>query len=82
MVLVSLRGPGGRRSATKGGRFVKLLCGRLRWALVFWMFIIGAISFLDRVNISIAGQAVQRDFGLSNVQLAGVYSNAGKDKGK
>ena len=61
---------------------MKLLCGRLRWALVFWMFIIGAISFLDRVNISIAGQAVQRDFGLSNVQLAGVYSNAGKDKGK
>jgi hypothetical protein len=38
------------------------------------MFIKGAISFLDRVNISIAGQAVQRDSGLSNVQLGYVFS--------
>src|ERR1035437_6072718 len=53
---------------------VKLFRGRLRWVLIFWMFLMGAISFLDRVNISIAGQAVQRDFGISNVQLGHVFS--------
>jgi MFS transporter, ACS family, glucarate transporter len=53
---------------------VKLFNGRWRWVLIFSVFLIGAISFLDRVNISIAGQAVQRDFNLSNVQLGYVFS--------
>jgi|ERR1035437_658978 ACS family glucarate transporter-like MFS transporter len=53
---------------------VKLFRGRLRWVLIFWMFLMGAISFLDRVNISIAGQAVQSDFNISNVQLGYVFS--------
>ncbi|TAN35962.1 MAG: MFS transporter [Verrucomicrobia bacterium] len=51
-----------------------LLAGRLRWALVFWMFLIGAVAYLDRVNISIAGQAIQKDFALTNVQLGWVFS--------
>ena len=53
---------------------MKLFSGRLRWVLIFWMFLMGAISFLDRVNISIAGQAVQRDFNISDVQLGYVFS--------
>jgi ACS family glucarate transporter-like MFS transporter len=43
--------------------------GRLRWLLVFWMFLLSAIAYLDRVNISIAGTSIQRDFNLTNVQL-------------
>src|ERR1035437_3403183 len=53
---------------------VKLFRGRLRWVLIFWMFLMGAISFLDRVNIAIAGQAVQKDFHISNAQLGYVFS--------
>ena len=53
---------------------MKLHSGGWRWVLIFAMFLIGAISFLDRVNISIAGQAVQKDFNLSNVQLGYVFS--------
>jgi ACS family glucarate transporter-like MFS transporter len=48
--------------------------GRLRWVLIFWMFLMAAISYLDRVNISIAGSAVQQDFGLTKVQLGYVFS--------
>ncbi len=33
-----------------------------------------AVAYLDRVNISIAGQAIQKDFGLSNVELGWVFS--------
>jgi hypothetical protein len=38
------------------------LDGRLRWVLIFWVFLMSAIAFLDRVNVSIAGQAIQKDF--------------------
>jgi len=39
-----------------------LLQGRLRWALIFWMFVISAIAYLDRVNISIAASFIQKEF--------------------
>lgn len=48
--------------------------GRLRWLLVFWLFVVSAIAYLDRVNISIAGQAIARDFHLNNIQLGWVFS--------
>jgi ACS family glucarate transporter-like MFS transporter len=38
------------------------------------MFLMSAIAYLDRVNIAIAGQAIRKDFGLSNVQLGWVFS--------
>jgi ACS family glucarate transporter-like MFS transporter len=47
---------------------------RVRWRVVFALFAIAAVSFLDRNNISIAAGAIQKDFGLSNVQLGVVFS--------
>jgi ACS family glucarate transporter-like MFS transporter len=38
------------------------------------MFLMSAIAYLDRVNVSIAGQAIQKDYSLSNVQLGWVFS--------
>jgi len=52
----------------------KLVEGRLRWALILWVFVMSAIAFLDRVNISIAGQALAREYKLSNQQLGYVFS--------
>jgi MFS transporter, ACS family, glucarate transporter len=52
----------------------RLVEGRLRWALILWMFVMSAIAFLDRVNLSIAGQALARDYKLSNQQLGWVFS--------
>ncbi len=52
-----------------------LLRGRVRWALIFWMFVMSAIAYLDRVNISIAGSAIARDFHLDNVHLGWVFSS-------
>lgn len=48
--------------------------GRFRWALIGWMFAISAIAYLDRVNISIAGHAIQQEFGLDNIRLGWVFS--------
>jgi ACS family glucarate transporter-like MFS transporter len=47
---------------------------RIRWLLVIWIALMGAISFLDRVNISIAGRSIAQEFHLSDVQLAKVFS--------
>jgi ACS family glucarate transporter-like MFS transporter len=42
--------------------------------LIVWIFLLAAIAFLDRVNISIAGPSIARAYGLSNVQLGSVFS--------
>jgi ACS family glucarate transporter-like MFS transporter len=47
---------------------------RVRWLLIFWLFVLSAIAFLDRVNLSIAGKFIAADFGLSDVQLGNVLS--------
>lgn len=52
----------------------RLLEGRIRWALIAWMFAISAIAYLDRVNISIAGPSIQRQFHLDNIELGWVFS--------
>jgi ACS family glucarate transporter-like MFS transporter len=46
----------------------------VRWFLVGWMFILSAVSYLDRVNISIAGHSIAEEYGLSNVHLGYVFS--------
>jgi ACS family glucarate transporter-like MFS transporter len=51
-----------------------LFHGRLRWLLIFWMFVISAIAYLDRVNISIAGSSIEREFHLEHLQLGWVFS--------
>src|SRR5260370_37577803 len=38
------------------------------------MFLISAIAYLDRVNISIAGPSIAEEFHLTNLQLGGVFS--------
>ncbi len=47
---------------------------RVRWLLVFWLFVLSAVSYLDRVNISIAGGAIAEAYHLSDVQLGKVFS--------
>ncbi|HTP68055.1 MAG TPA: MFS transporter [Dongiaceae bacterium] len=48
--------------------------GNLRWFLVFWLFVLSTVSYLDRVNISIAGTSIASEFHLSKVQLGWVFS--------
>jgi|HubBroStandDraft_1064217.scaffolds.fasta_scaffold06815_4 ACS family glucarate transporter-like MFS transporter len=46
----------------------------VRWFLVFWLFVLSAVSYLDRVNISIAGGSIAEAYQLSDVQLGKVFS--------
>jgi ACS family glucarate transporter-like MFS transporter len=51
-----------------------ILRGRVRWVLVAWMLVISAVSYLDRVNISIAGPFLEREFHLDHIHLGWVFS--------
>jgi ACS family glucarate transporter-like MFS transporter len=46
----------------------------IRWFLIFWMFVISAVSFLDRVNWSIAVLPIEQTFHLTDIQFGWVFS--------
>jgi ACS family glucarate transporter-like MFS transporter len=48
--------------------------GHVRWCLIAWLFVLSAVAFLDRTNISIAGSSLAAAYHLSNVQLGWVFS--------
>lgn len=47
---------------------------KVRLMLIFLLFIISAIAFLDRTNISVAGVEMQRDYAIDKVHLGWVFS--------
>jgi ACS family glucarate transporter-like MFS transporter len=41
----------------------------IRWLLIGWLFVLSAVAFLDRVNLSIAGTRLAAEYHLSDVQF-------------
>ncbi len=60
-----------KRSISRKFKMIKL---PMRAVLVFFLFLLSAIAFLDRTNISIAGPQISREFSLGNVRLGWVIS--------
>jgi len=48
---------------------------RVRWLLVSWIFVLSAVAFLDRVNISVAGSSLRAAYGLSTIELGWIFSS-------
>ena len=46
----------------------------VRYLLVLWLFVLSAVAYLDRTNISIAGVQIGREFGIDNTHLGWVIS--------
>lgn len=46
----------------------------MRWLVVIWIFVISAVAYLDRVNVSIAGRQIANEFHLDNVRLGWIFS--------
>ena len=46
----------------------------VRWILIFWLFVLSAVAYLDRVNISVACASIANMYGLSNIQLGWIFS--------
>jgi len=47
---------------------------RVRFYLAFWLFVLSAVAFLDRTNISIAGLQISTEYGLGNQRLGWIFS--------
>jgi ACS family glucarate transporter-like MFS transporter len=47
---------------------------RVRWFLVFGLFVLSAVAYIDRINIAIAGSSIASEFHLTNVQLGSLTS--------
>jgi len=52
---------------------MKYFAAGWRWILIFSMFVISAVSYLDRVNISIAGPLDRAGFHLDHIQMGWVF---------
>ena len=48
--------------------------GGIRWLLVAMTFMVTAVSYLDRTNISISAAAIKQEFELSNARLGAIFS--------
>jgi ACS family glucarate transporter-like MFS transporter len=47
---------------------------QVRTLLVIWLFVLSAIAFLDRTNISIAGLAIRNELKIDDIRLGWVFS--------
>ncbi|MBI3610364.1 MAG: MFS transporter [Nitrospirae bacterium] len=47
---------------------------RVRWQILGLLFLISVVTYIDRVNISVAGKEMMPAFGLSSVQMGTVFS--------
>ena len=50
---------------------------RVRWFIVFMLFLVTAINYADRATLSIAGPAMSKDLGLDSVMMGYVFSAFG-----
>ncbi len=48
--------------------------GRIRWLIIWLIFLVSAVSYLDRTNISIAAPVLKVDLGISDVQLGTIFT--------
>ena len=46
----------------------------MRWTIIWLIFVVSAVSYLDRINISIAAQQIRTEFAISQVQLGTVLT--------
>jgi ACS family glucarate transporter-like MFS transporter len=46
----------------------------MRYLLVLWLFVLSAVAYLDRTNISIAGLHIGREFAVDDVHLGWIFS--------
>ncbi len=46
----------------------------VRWMLIGWLFVISAIAYLDRVNISIAVASIRKEYGFTDIEIGYIFS--------
>ncbi|HZG70452.1 MAG TPA: MFS transporter, partial [Chondromyces sp.] len=47
---------------------------RIRWFIVFMLFLVTAVNYADRATLSIAGSAMSKELGLDSVMMGYIFS--------
>lgn len=47
---------------------------KIRYLLIIWIFVVSAVVYIDRSNISIAGIYLAKDYGIDKIELGWVFS--------
>ena len=47
---------------------------RIRWSLLALLFFISVVTYLDRINIAVAGKLMSEAFGLTDLQFGTIFS--------
>jgi ACS family glucarate transporter-like MFS transporter len=47
---------------------------RIRYLLIIWIFVVSAVVYVDRTNITVAGLALSGEYGIDKVELGWVFS--------
>src|SRR6478736_671236 len=58
----------------KAARKKVMMKSRVRYLLIMLIFVVSAVVYIDRSNISIAGTYLAADYHISKVQLSWVFS--------
>src|SRR4051812_449353 len=61
-------------ASDRKGRLMRLHRYPVRWGLVGWLFVLSAIAFMDRTNVSIAGVAIGQAYQLDKIRLGWIFS--------
>jgi sugar phosphate permease len=51
-----------------------MMTNKVRYLLIMLIFLVSAVVYLDRSNISIAGPYLAQDYGIDKIQLGWVFS--------
>jgi ACS family glucarate transporter-like MFS transporter len=47
---------------------------KLRYFLILWIFVVSAVVYIDRTNITVAGLELSKEYGIDKVELGWVFS--------
>lgn len=51
-----------------------MMKNKLRYLLIIWIFVVSAVVYIDRTNITVAGLELSKDYGIGKVELGWVFS--------
>jgi sugar phosphate permease len=64
-----------RAPAQKKTRCASMKISHRRYWVFFLLFLFNAIAYVDRVNMSVAGEPIAHEFGLSPIALGYLFSS-------
>ncbi|HEU4550644.1 MAG TPA: MFS transporter [Rhizomicrobium sp.] len=50
------------------------MTNKLRYLLIIWIFVVSAVVYVDRTNITVAGLEMTKEYGIGKVELGWVFS--------